>query len=150
MAVKLHKLITMRIFILSSILFFSVSLVTANTNDSTRAVQVGDSVFIAACPSGGFNYIQFYQKTRFTNPAATYDKTTGDDFYEYFFLDGDFDVKPLPCNYGSKKYRIVSIRTLVDKTTGADRPVMFLELAPNTIAWVELNGAVEALEIYLE
>ncbi len=118
--------------------------------DSSRMVQVGDSVFISACPVKGFMYIQFYQKTRFPNPAATYDKTTGDDFYEYFFLDGDFDVKPLPCSWAGKKYRIISIRTLVDKATGADRPVMFLELAPNTVAWVELNGAVEALEVYLE
>ena len=150
MAVKLHKLITMRISILFTILFFSLSFAHAGTSDSTRTVQVGDSVFIAPCPGSGFSYIQFYQKTRFTNPTATYDKATGDDFYEYFFLDGDFDVKPLPCAYGGKKYRIISIRTLVDKTTGADRPVMFLELAPNTVAWVELSGAVDALEIYLE
>ncbi|MEZ4804311.1 MAG: hypothetical protein R2852_02160 [Bacteroidia bacterium] len=73
------------------------------------------------------------------NPNATYNKTTGEDFYEYFFLDGDFDVKSLPCKYANKKYRIISLRTLMDKNTGADRPVMFLDLGENTVAWVELN-----------
>lgn len=122
----------------------------AGVTDSSRTVGVGDSVIVSMCPKGGFAHIQFYQKTRFTNPGATYDHKTGDDFYEFFFLDGDFDVKPLPCLYGGKKYKVISIRVLVDKKTGADRPVMFLDLGPNTVAWVELSGAVDALEIYLE
>lgn len=136
------------LFIALSIL--SIQLISAQTADSSRTVNVGDSVFISSCPAKGYQYIQYYLKTRFPNPNASYDKTTGDDFYEYFFLDGDFDVKPLPCTYSGKKYRILSIRTLVDKETGADRPVMFLELGPNCVAWVELNGAVDALEIYIE
>jgi hypothetical protein len=118
--------------------------------DSSRAVQVGDSVIIGPCPSKGFHYIQYYRKTRFPDPNATYDKTTGDDFYEYFFLDGDFDAKMLPCEFAGKKYRIISIRTMMDKKTGADRHVMFLDLGPDTVAWIELDGAVSELEIYLE
>lgn len=120
----------------------------ASSKDSTKSVQVNDSIFIGDCPKTGYTYVQYYQKTRFPNPNAQYNKVTGDDFYEYFFLDGDFDVKPLPCLYANKAYRIISIRTLVDKKTGADRPVMFLEIGNNTVAWVELNGAVEYMEIY--
>lgn len=123
---------------------------TASSSDSTRTVNVGDSVFIGTCPTKGFQHIQYYQKTRFTNPNATYNKTTGEDFYEYFFSEGDFDAKYLPCEYGGKKYRIISIRTLVDKNTGADRNVMFLELGLNTVAWVELPAAMEAWEVYVE
>lgn len=122
----------------------------ANTNDSTRLVNVGDSVKIKICPQKGYQHIQYFRKTRFTNINATYDKVTGDDFYEFFFLEGDFDAKELPCSFGDKKYKILSFKTFMDKTTGADRPVMFLELGPNTVAWVELNGAVANLEIYLE
>ncbi len=129
---------------------FCVQFSQANTADSSRSVQVGDSAMVSACPVKGYVYLQYYQKTRFTNVNATYNKTTGEDFYEYFFLDGDFDAKALPCSYGNKKYRILSIRTLVDKNTGADRPVMFLDLGLNTVAWVELNGAVEAVEVFLE
>lgn len=121
----------------------------ANTTDSSRAMQVGDSVIISDCPKDGFQYIQYYKKTRFPNANATYNKTTGDDFYEYFFLDGDFDAKTLPCEYGNKKYKIISIKIFADKTTGADRPVMFLELAQNTVAWVEV-AAVSAVEVYVE
>ncbi len=122
----------------------------ANTNDSSRLVNVGDSVKIKICPQNGYQHIQYFRKTRFTNINATYNKVTGDDFYEFFFLEGDFDAKALPCNFGDKKYKILSFKTFVDKITGADRPVMFLDLGPNTVAWVELNGAVANLEIYLE
>jgi hypothetical protein len=125
-------------------------LVKADTKDSSRTVQVGDSVFVGICPAKGFKYIQYYRKTRFPSPNATYNKTTGDDFYEFFFLDGDFDAKILPCEFASKKYRIISLRTMMDKNTGADRHVMFLDLGPNTVAWVELDGAVGQMEIYLE
>ncbi len=121
----------------------------AHTTDSSRSMLVGDSVIIAKCPKDGFKYIQYYKKTRFPNPNATYNKTTGDDFYESFFLDGDFDAKALPCEFGNKKYKIISIKIFADKTTGADRPVMFLELAPNTVAWVEV-AAVAAVEVYVE
>jgi hypothetical protein len=130
--------------------FSTLAFAKAGTQDSSRAVQVGDSVFIGSCPSKGFKYIQYYRKTRFPNPNATYNKTTGDDFYEFFFLDGDFDAKILPCEYAGKKFRVISLRTMMDKTTGADRHVMFLDLGPDTVAWVELDGAVSQLEIYLE
>ena len=129
---------------------FWVPFLQANTADSSRSVQVGDSVMLSTCPAKGYVYLQYYQKTRFTNINSNYNKLTGEDFYEYFFLDGDFDAKALPCSYGNKKYRILSIRTLVDKNTGADRPVMFLDLGLNTVAWVELSGAVDALEVFLD
>jgi len=138
-------------YLLTLLLFLSFSSpLFSEDKDTTRTVFVGDTVLISECPKAGFKFIQYYQKTRFVNPNATYNKETGEDFYEYFFGDGDFDVKVLPCEYGSKGYRIISIRTLVDKNTGADRPVMFLDLGLNTVAWVELNGAVDAMEIYLE
>lgn len=140
----------MKHLIITLCMLFCMHVSKANTADSSRSVQVGDSVMISVCPAKGYTYLQYYQKTRFTNINATYNKTTGEDFYEYFFLDGDFDAKALPCTYGGKKYRIISIRTMVDKNTGADRPVMFLDLGPNTVAWVELNGAVEAVEVFLE
>lgn len=130
--------------------FLSISSLLASSPDSTRAVNVGDSIFISACPSKGFKYIEFYQKTRFVDPNATYNKETGDDFYEYFFGEGDFDSKVLPCEYANKQFRIISIRVLVDKNTGQDRPVMFLDLGLNKVAWVELNGAVAAMEVYLQ
>lgn len=132
------------------ILLALTSRTDAQTQDSSRSVDVGDSVNISVCPGGGFKYIQYYKKTRFPNPNATYNKTTGEDFYEYFFSDGDFDAKYLPCEFGGKKYRIISIRTLLDKNTGKDMTVMFLDLGLNTVAWVALPMAVDALEIYLE
>ena len=140
----------MKHLILTLCMLVVMQISKANTADSSRSVQVGDSVMVSICPAKGYVYLQYYQKTRFTNINASYNKTTGEDFYEYFFLDGDFDAKALPCSFGNKKYRIISFRTLVDKNTGADRPVMFLELGPNTVAWVELNGAVDAVEVFLE
>lgn len=150
MAVKLLQLLHMKqpiLLLIFSLFCFSLS---AETADSSRAVNIGDSVIISACPAKGFQHIQYYKKTRFSDPNATYDKTTGDNFYEYFFSEGDFDAKYLPCEFGGKAYRIIAFKTLVDKNTGADRNVMFLDLGLNTIAWVELPAAVEAMEIYVE
>jgi hypothetical protein len=140
----------MRIVCLIFSFFAFTFIAQAQTQDSSRSVNVGDSVNISVCPTKGFQYIQYYKKTRFPNPSATYNKTTGEDFYEYFFSDGDFDAKYLPCEFGGKKYRIISIRTLLDKNTGKDITVMFLDLGLNTVAWVALPMAVDALEIYLE
>jgi hypothetical protein len=149
LAIKLHCFYPMRSLFL---LCFSLIVMTgyAETNDSTRMVQANDSVFIGLCPAKGFKYIQYYRKTRFPPSNATYDKPTGDGFYEFFFTDGDFDVKILPCEYAGKKFRIIGLRTLMDKKTGADRHVMFLDLGPETVAWIELDGAVSEMEIYLE
>jgi len=128
------------------------SAVRANPKDSTRELQVGDSVYLGECPANtkNYKYIQYYKKTRFPNPDATYNKQTGEDFYEYFFLDGDYDVKLLSCEYALKKYRVLSLRVFADKNTGADRNVMFLDIGLNTVAWVELNGAVASMEVYVE
>ncbi|MEZ4804310.1 MAG: hypothetical protein R2852_02155 [Bacteroidia bacterium] len=37
---------------------FTFTTMQAQSTDSSRAVQVGDSVNISACPSKGFTYIQ--------------------------------------------------------------------------------------------
>lgn len=151
MADKLQVYYKMKaILIIFSIILTQSNSLFAKTMDSTKALLVGDTVTISPCPQNGFKHIQYYKKTRFPNPNATYNKETGDDFYEYFFLDGDFDVKILPCEYGNKKYKILSLRVFVDKNTGQDRRVMFLELEKNTVAWVELDLAVENWEVYIE
>ena len=59
-------------------------------------------------------------------------------------------MKQLTCDYALKKYRVVCLKVFADKKTGAERPVMFLEIGQNTVAWVELEGAVAAMEVYLE
>ncbi len=139
----------MKIFFLVLTLLFSANLFS-ETKDSTKTLMVGDSVNIGACTPTGFKYIQLYKKTRTTNANGSYNKQTGEDFYEYFFNEGDFDVLTLPCEFALKKYRIISLRILEDKNTKADRRVMFLDLGNNLVAWVELDPAVENWEIYIE
>ena len=150
MAVNLKYIFIMRIIAFILILWGSTQMGYSSTTDSTRTVMVGDSVYINQCKNNTYKYIQYYRKTRIVDLKASYNKETGDDFFEYFFTDGDFDVKTLPCEFGLKKYKILSIKTLVDKETGLDRPVMFLELGLHTVAWIELNGAVNEMEIYLQ
>ncbi len=145
----MHQLLQMNRILFLLITFYFIIPCQAKTADSTRSMQVGDSIFISACPKNRFQFIQYYKKTRFPTPNATYNRETGDDFYEYFFLDGDFDAKILPCEYGNNKYKILSIKIFADKVTNADRPVLFVELGLNTVAWIEL-GAVSAFEIYVE
>ncbi len=140
----------MKNIFITIILGFLGSNAFAVSNDSLRPIQVGDSVFLGACSAPGYKYLQYYKKTRFPDRTATYNKETGEDFYDYFFKDGDFDVKQLTCEYALKKYRVICLKIFADKKTGAERPVMFLDIGLNTVAWVELGGAVESMEVYLE
>jgi hypothetical protein len=140
----------MKNLLLAVLSCFSGLTAFAGPNDSIRPIQVGDSVILGACTAPGYKYIQYYKKTRFPNPNATYNKQTGDDFYEYFFKDGDIEGKQMTCEYALKKFRVISLKVFADKKTGADRPVMFLDLGLNTVAWVEMGGAVSTMEVYVE
>jgi hypothetical protein len=150
LADKLYDFQVMKKSLTTFILILFSALSYAGTNDSLRPIQVGDSVVLGNCSAPGYKYLQYYRKTRFPEPNATYNKQTGEDFYDYFFSNGDFDVKQLTCEYALKKYRVVCLKVFADKKTGAERPVMFLEIGPNTVVWVELEGAVASMEVYIE
>ncbi len=150
LADKLYCFLQMKNILTLIIIGFLTQPIFAGSADSTRPIQVGDSVFIGACSAPGYKYLQYYKKTRFPLATATYNKETGEDFYDYFFKDGDFDVKQLTCEYALKKYRVICLKVFADKKTGADRPVMFLDIGLNTVAWVEMEGAVNSMEIYVE
>lgn len=140
----------MKYFLLLLCIVLAKPELKAQAKDSVRPLQVGDTVVIGTCPGKSFKFIQYYKKTLVPNPAATYNKETGEDFYEYFFLDGEYDVMMLPCSYAGGRYRVLSMRVFADKNTGADRNVVFLDIGLNTVAWVEFDGAVANWEIYVE
>lgn len=150
LADKLYDFQVMKNVLTTLVLIILSTSAYASSNDSLKPIQVGDSVIIGNCTSPGYKFLQYYKKTRIPEPNATYNKQTGEDFYEFFFSNGDFDVKQLTCEYALKKYRVVCLKIFADKKTGAERPVMFLEIGQNTVAWVELEGAVASMEVYTE
>ena len=72
----------MRIIAFILILWGSTQMGYSSTTDSTRTVMVGDSVYINQCKNNNYLYIQYYRKTRIVDLNATYNKETGDDFFE--------------------------------------------------------------------
>ncbi|MBC7426355.1 MAG: hypothetical protein H7321_07450 [Bacteroidia bacterium] len=140
-----------KFLILSFAMLFSVNvfsqLVPKNTN-----LNVGDSVTLSSCPAKGFRYIDYYLKTGFPYASDTsgYKQHVGDEFYDFFFTNGDFDAKILPCRFAGKTCRIIGLKIMEDKKTKEDIRVIFLELGKNMVAWVNLDLAAQSGEIYLQ
>ncbi len=114
-------------------------------------LKVGDTLIIGHCPGKSFTHLDLYRKTRFLGTEKPYDTTTGQGFFTSFFSTGDFDVAELPCEYANKKFVIMGMEELQDKKTHKLRQVIYLKGdAPNSIIWVDLQEAAEALEIEIE
>ncbi len=117
-------------------------------------INAGDWLQVGPCPKDRFvfKYIEIHRKTRIVPDSVIgYDTLTGEGFSQWFFAEGDFDSGKLPCVYANKKFQVAALQELTDSKTGKKRQVVFLFLDNrNTVAWVELEEAVEHDEIVFE
>lgn len=114
-------------------------------------VKVGDSLTLGKCTSAefGFLHIDKVVKTRWVDRGLTYDSTTGDGFYFYFFNEGDVDSKRLPCEYEGRKFRIASM-SYHKKDDGSKRLVIIGQIDDErTVLWIEVDAAIKAKELTL-
>ena len=65
-------------------------------------VTAGDTVYFSSCKGEAYQYMDYYKKTRFELDSISYDTISGWPFYQRFFMTGDFDVMPLPCEFEGK------------------------------------------------
>ena len=136
-----------RFFLIAFLLIASMSL-TAQTEVE---LGVGDTLFLKK-PAYSTNYkaIDYIVKTRIEDTSATYDETTGGDFYEWFFKGGDFDVKRCPTKFQGMKARIATIHSFTDKGDSTKTRTVFICQVPgnkHAVLWVEIEDAMEVDEV---
>lgn len=115
-------------------------------------ITVGDSILLQQCSDSvnGFLSIDMVTKTRWIDRGLTYDSITGEGFYYYFFNEGDFDTRRLPCEYSGKKFKVVGIQQ-IKKGTGGFSTILFgrIDDNPLTALWVEVDQAIALKELVL-
>jgi hypothetical protein len=114
-------------------------------------INIGDSLTLGKCSSAefGFLHIDKVVKTRWVDRGLTYDSTTGDGFYYYFFNEGDIDSRRLPCEYEGRKFRIASM-SYHKKDDGNKRLVILGQIDDErTVLWIEVDAAIKAKELTL-
>ncbi len=131
---------------------------TAPPEEEEISISVGDTLVIGSPKSAkAFAFIDIFKKTRwdpsplpndaFTQKYNTYDSATGNGFYRYFFR-GDFDAAELPIEYQGRKFAILGLEVLKKEKDSSPINVIYLQTEdPNTIIMVDIDKAVEYLEI---
>lgn len=135
--------------LLNSLILFFLS-IAFNVKAQTKEIQltVGDSLTLGPCTGENFQYanIDILVKTRFPNPDATYNKETGEGFYNWYFT-GDIDSKRLNCTYQKMKFRIAAIHTYPNENGSTRTVVLGQFINEATVLWVEINDAIKTGEV---
>lgn len=147
-----------KVFFLISVVFSSMfgmyaqELPGTSVDEDTSGIElaVGDTLEIGTCDSGAFKYLDYFRKTRWQGGEEAYDTTTGSGFYHSFFSTGDFNAEELACSFSGQKFTILGMEVLVNKNTGKDMAVLYLNGPdPNSVIWVDFYEALESAEIGL-
>lgn len=146
----------MKKFLLCCIFLFTAFLANAQNNEEVQydttekevQLQVGQYLTIGNTESDVFLHLTYYKKTRIVDTKTPYDTATGKGFFQSFFLEGDFDSKPLPKQFSGRKFTILGMETLVKKETKEAKQVIYLKGdEPNSVIWVDVENAFLAEEI---
>jgi len=152
-------------FLFFLLAMFTVSAVSAQSekeSTSTEPVEVsisvGDTLVLGRPKSSRvFAFIDIFRKTRwdpdplpddeFTRKYKTYDSSTGNGFYRYFFR-GDFDASELPASFEGQKFPIKGLEVVKKEKDGSPMNVVYLETEnENTIIMVDIDNATQFGEV---
>jgi hypothetical protein len=132
------------------VLFLAPNMLKAQRDTAGLVLTVGDSITLQPCSNAEYGYlsIDIVVKTRWVDRGLSYDTITGAGFYYYFFNEGDFDSKRLPCDYKGQKFRIAGFQTIKNEE-GTDRLIVFGQINndPKTALWVDMEQAIALKEV---
>ncbi len=130
----------------------------AESQGQEISISVGDTLVLGKPNSDlVFAFLDIFKKTRwdpsplpqdeFTLKYKTYDSSTGNGFYRYFFR-GDFDAAELPARYEGEKFVIKGLEVVKREKDGTPMDVLYLETQdPNTIIMVDVVNAAQFGEL---
>jgi hypothetical protein len=137
------------------------SLVHLEAQTQEVSVGTGDTIVLGKPTSPEvFSYLDIFRKTRwdpkplpndeFTQKFGTYDSSTGNGFFRYFFR-GDFDAAELPASFEGRKLPILGVEVIPGKVEGELVNVMYLKTGdPNEVIIVEFDNAMKFGELGTE
>ena len=138
-----------------------VSILHVEAQAQEVSVGAGDTIVLGKPTSPEvFAYLDIFRKTRwdpkplpddeFTQKFGTYDSSTGNGFFRYFFR-GDFDAAELPASFEGRKLPILGVEVIPGKVEGELVNVMYLKTGdPNEIIVVEFDNAMQFGELGTE
>jgi hypothetical protein len=121
-------------------------------------IAVGDTLVIGKPKSEKvFAFIDIFKKTRwdprplpedaFTQKFGTYDSSTGNGFYRYFFR-GDFDAAELPAHFEGRRFPILGIEVVTKEKNQTPLNVVYLKTdQEHVVIMVEIDNATQYDEI---
>lgn len=75
----------------------------SNAQSDEFEIKIQDTLYFNKCNQEAYQFIDFYQKTRFEeNDTMDLSQTYDWSFYNDFFNTGDFDVSRLPCSMAGR------------------------------------------------
>ncbi len=148
----------MRKFLILIIFLFTILPQLMAQEKVEMEIGTGDTAVIGKSTGAEvFAYLDIFRKTRwdpdplpldsFSIKFPTYDSSTGNGFYRYFFR-GDFDAAELPNAFEGRGLEILGIEVLVDTKTGDPKNIMYLKSEiTDTVIWVDFDDAMKYGEI---
>ena len=130
----------------------------ADSEPQEVTISVGDTVVLGMPKSATvFAFIDIFRKTRwdpdplpddaFTRKYKTYDSSTGNGFYRFFFR-GDFDAAELPATFKGAKFAIKGLEVVRKEKDGSPMNVIYLETGePESVIMVDIDNAANYGEI---
>ena len=100
------------------VIIFCVSTIQASAQDNeleNATISYGDTVFFGPCSGTHFEYMDYHVKTRFSEEQKSFEDIDGPQFYNEYFLTGDFDASRMPCEL-SGKFGIVKHISATEET----------------------------------
>jgi len=150
---------------ISLICFISVGIVSAQidaefseSEPQEVTISVGDTLVLGEPKSTTvFAFIDIFKKTRwdpdplpddaFTRKYKTYDSSTGNGFYRFFFR-GDFDAAELPASFQGSKFAIKGLEVVRKEKDGSPMNVIYLETGKSeSVIMVDIDNAANYGEI---
>lgn len=117
----------MRIFIL----LFLLTTVSIAFAQQEKNIEIGDTVFFAQTDSANFEYIDIFKKTRCALGFPNFWPFESEEFYQKFYLTGDFDASRMPASYAGSWAVIKHIVMIPDEYEKKQNNLMVIALLPD-------------------
>jgi hypothetical protein len=96
-----------------------------------KNIEIGDTVFFAEITTENFEYIDLFKKTRCALNFPDFFQFESEEFYQKFYLTGDFDASRMPAEYANTWAVIKHIALFPDEMEDQQNKLIVIALLPD-------------------
>lgn len=96
-----------------------------------KSIEIGDTVFFADNTNESYEYIDLFRKTRCALNFPDFFQFESDEFYQKFYLTGDFDASRMPSKYAGTWAVIKHIALFPDENDELPNKLIVIALLPD-------------------